>query len=75
MAEDDADIDQHIARVIDSRTARFTDKYDSPAGCRWMTGHHVRLRATRQRPSAARVPARQDHARSLDRGPGSHAGS
>jgi len=28
MAEDDADIDQHIARVVDSLAERFTDKYD-----------------------------------------------
>jgi hypothetical protein len=28
MAEDDADIDQPIARVVDSLAERFTDTYD-----------------------------------------------
>jgi len=32
MAEDDADIDQHIARVIVSRAARFTDKKTGQPG-------------------------------------------
>ena len=28
MAEDDADLDQHIARVVDSLAERFTDRHD-----------------------------------------------